>query len=104
MFVISSSQLRRDVRDYLRAYTEREGRADHLGTDILSTLYDIAAEVRAFPGHQAVVVLFSDMLQATEEINMEDMIRMPPSDPYAFSRTPAELLKEIQVSRGRRCR
>ncbi|MGH9379458.1 MAG: hypothetical protein ACRD2Z_02410 [Thermoanaerobaculia bacterium] len=70
----------RDVRDYLNAYTDREGRDNYLGTDILSTLHDVAAEVRGFPDHRTTVVLFSDMLQATPEINMEDMIRMPPPE------------------------
>lgn len=70
----------KDVRDYLGKYTEPGERDNYLGTDILSTLHDVAADVRGYPDHQATVILFSDMLQATDEINMEDMIRMPSSD------------------------
>lgn len=70
----------KDVRDYLGRYTEPGERDNYLGTDILSTLHDVAADVRGFPDHRATVILFSDMLQATDEINMEDMIRMPSPD------------------------
>lgn len=70
----------KDVGDYLGKYTAPEGRDNYLGTDILSTLHDVAAEVRGFSDHRTTVILFSDMLQATDEINMEDMIRMPSPD------------------------
>ncbi|CAN5784865.1 hypothetical protein BH23GEM11_BH23GEM11_08770 [soil metagenome] len=69
-----------DARDYLRQYTEPERQGDYLGTDILSTLHDVAEDVRAHADHRTTVVLFSDMLQATEEMNMEGLIRMPPPD------------------------
>lgn len=69
-----------DVRDYLRSFTDPEGREVMLGTDILSTLQDAGEEIRAVPGYRTVLVLFSDMLQATREINMEGLIRMPPPD------------------------
>jgi len=69
-----------DARDYLRKYTVPEGRDNYLGTDILSTLHDVAEDVRAHPEHRTTVVLFSDMLQATQEMNMEGLIRMPPPD------------------------
>jgi hypothetical protein len=70
----------RDARDYLSRYTRVEDRDGYLGTDILSTMFDIAEEARAFPDHQTTLVLFSDMFQATDEINMEGMLRMPPAD------------------------
>lgn len=70
----------KDVRDYLGKFTETQGRDNYLGTDVLSTLHDVAADVRGFPDHRTTVILFSDMLQATDEINMEDMIRMPEAD------------------------
>lgn len=68
-----------DASDYLTAFTDPDDREDYLGTDILSTLHDIAAEVRAYPDHRTTVVLFSDMLQATPEVNMEGLVRMPPA-------------------------
>jgi hypothetical protein len=70
----------RDARDYLKKYTVPDGRDGYLGTDILSTLFDVAEEARAFPDHRTTVVMFSDMLQATADINMEGMFRMPPAD------------------------
>jgi hypothetical protein len=67
-----------DARDYLRRFTAPEDRENFLGTDILSTFFDVAEELRAFPDHRATVVIFSDMMQATREINMEGLLRMPP--------------------------
>jgi len=77
---VSRVRFLRDARDYLRRYTDPEDRDGYLGTDILSTMFDVAEETRAFPGHETTVVIFSDMLQAAEEINMEGMMRMPPAD------------------------
>ena len=77
---ISRARFIQDARDYLRRFTENENRDDYLGTDILSTLFDIGEEVRAYPDHRTTVVLFSDMLQATQDMNMEGLIRMPPPD------------------------
>lgn len=70
----------RDARDYLRSYTEAEDREEYLGTDILSTLHDVSADVAAYPGHETTVVIFSDMLQANDEINMEGLANMPAAD------------------------
>jgi hypothetical protein len=75
---VSRARFLTDARDYLRRFTDPEGRENFLGTDILSTLFDVAEEIRAFPAHQATVILFSDMLQATQDMNMEGLIRMPP--------------------------
>ncbi|TVP58914.1 MAG: hypothetical protein EA351_02570 [Gemmatimonadales bacterium] len=77
---VSRARFVRDARDYLRRFTENEGRENYLGTDILSTLFDVAEEVWAYPDHRTTVVLFSDMLQATQEMNMEGLIRMPAPD------------------------
>jgi hypothetical protein len=77
---VSRVRFLRDARDYLIKYTTAAGREQHLGTDILSTLHDVAEEARAYPGHETTVVIFSDMLQATDEINMEGMYRMPGAD------------------------
>jgi hypothetical protein len=84
-------RFRRDARDYLRKFTKPEGREGYLGTDILSTLFDVAAEVQAYPDHQATVILFSDMLQATEEINMEAMAKTPAEDWVATRKTEGRL-------------
>ena len=74
---VSRVRFLQDARDYLRRFTEPDGRDNFLGTDVLSTFFDVAEEVRAYPGHQSTVILFSDMLQATDEMNMEGLIRMP---------------------------
>jgi hypothetical protein len=77
---VSRVRFLRDARDYLTKYTDAEGRGEHLGTDILSTLFDVAEHLRGFPEYATTVVLFSDMRQATDEINMEGGARMPAAD------------------------
>jgi hypothetical protein len=78
---VSRARFIKDARDYIGLhYAQDAGRENFLGTDILSTLHDIAAEARAYPNHKTTVLIFSDMRQATDEINMEGMIRMPPPD------------------------
>lgn len=69
----------RDARDYLSAYADTAGRRQIMGTDLLSTMHDVAAELRAAPEHRATMYLFSDMLQSTPEIEMEGLRRMPGS-------------------------
>jgi len=69
-----------DVRDYLTIFTDVADREELLGTDILSTLQDAGDEIRGYPGYRTVLVIFSDMLQATQELNMEGLQRMPPAD------------------------
>lgn len=68
----------RDVKAYVQRFSDTAGRENIDGTDLLSTLHDVAAEVRAHPGYRARVYLFSDMLQAGADINMEGLRRMPP--------------------------
>jgi hypothetical protein len=46
---VSRARFLQDARDYLRRYTDPEGRENFMGTDILSTLFDVAEEIRAFP-------------------------------------------------------
>jgi hypothetical protein len=77
---VSLARFVQNTRDYLRRFSDPDDRDNFLGTDILSTLWDVAEEVRAYPDHRATVVLFSDMLQATQEMNMEGLIRMPPAN------------------------
>jgi len=61
----------RDARDYLKRFTDTTSRESIQGTDVLSTLHDVAAELRAHPEHGVTLYLFSDMLQANENLNFE---------------------------------
>ena len=74
---ISRTRFLQDAQDYLIAFTDSVGRGDINGTDILSTLHDVAADVRAAPGRTAVLYIFSDMLQSTRTIEMEGLRGMP---------------------------
>ncbi|MCL7956797.1 MAG: hypothetical protein M8860_12530 [marine benthic group bacterium] len=69
----------RDAQDYLVVFTDTTGRAEIDGTDILSTMHDVAADLRAAPNRQAVLYVFSDMLQSNRTIDMEGLRRMPPA-------------------------
>lgn len=69
-----------DVRDYLTGFTEVSEREEMLGTDILSTLQNAGDEVRSYPGYRTVLVILSDMLHATGDLNMEGLQRMPSAD------------------------
>ncbi len=66
-----------DARDYIVRFSDPDGRDDIDGTDILSTLHLVGAELQAYPDRPATLVLFSDMLQANREVNMEGLVRMP---------------------------
>jgi len=61
----------KDAEDYLRTFSDTAGRRQITGTDILSTLHDAAAEVRGYPGFRATIYLFSDMMQANRQVDME---------------------------------
>jgi len=76
---VNRARFLQDARDYLRQYTDNENRDNYLGTDILSTLHLVAAELTARRDHRMTVVLFSDMLQANDLMNMEGLVRMPPA-------------------------
>lgn len=77
-----------DVRDYLTTFTDVADREELLGTDILSTLQNVGDEVRSYPGYRTILVIFSDMLHATRDLNMEGLQRMP--GPEWAERTAAE--------------
>jgi hypothetical protein len=77
---LSLARFATDVRDYLTTFTDAADREELLGTDILSTLQDAGDEIRGYPGYRTVLVIFSDMLHATQELNMEGLQRMPPPD------------------------
>jgi len=69
----------RDAQDYLVVFTDTAGRSDIDGTDILSTMHDVAADLQAAPNRAAVLYVFSDMLQSTRTIDMEGLRKMPPA-------------------------
>lgn len=75
---ITKSRFIRDATDYIATFAAPENRGNIQGTDILSTLHLVAAEMAGFPDHRPTLILFSDMLQATDAINMEGLARMPP--------------------------
>ncbi|MGH7541303.1 MAG: hypothetical protein ACRELC_09910 [Gemmatimonadota bacterium] len=66
-----------DADVLLRQFSDPAARDDINGTDILSTLHDVAAEIRAYPEHEAALYLFSDMLQSNRSIEMEGLRNMP---------------------------
>lgn len=68
-----------DAQDYLVSFTDTAGRAEIDGTDILSTMHDVAADLQAAPNRAAVLYVFSDMLQSNRAIDMEGLRKMPPS-------------------------
>ncbi len=74
---IAKERFIQDVRDYIVAFSEPENRESIGGTDILSTLHLVSAELLGRPGYQTTFVLFSDMLQANQVMNLEGLTRMP---------------------------
>lgn len=70
----------RDVAVLLQRMSDPAGRSDINGTDILSTMHDVAEELRPYRDYEATLYLFSDMLQSNREIEMEGLRRMPPGD------------------------
>lgn len=77
---ISRTRFLQDAQDYLIAFTDSLDRGKINGTDILSTLHDVAADLRAAQGRQSVLYIFSDMLQSTRTIEMEGLRAMPPAN------------------------
>ena len=77
---VTRARFLRDAQDYLIAFTDTTGRENIDGTDILSTLHDVGADLRAGPGREATLYIFSDMLQSNRTIDMEGLSRMPPAD------------------------
>lgn len=76
---VSRARFLQDAQDYLQTFTDSTSRDDINGTDILSTLHDVAADLRAAGNRQAILYVFSDMLQSNRTINMEGLARMPPA-------------------------
>lgn len=77
---ITRTRFLQDAQDYLVAFTDTVGRGNIDGTDILSTLHDVGADLQAAPGREATLYIFSDMLQSNRTIDMEGLRKMPPSD------------------------
>jgi hypothetical protein len=77
---ISRARFLQDAQDYLVVFTDSTAREDIDGTDILSTMHDVAADLRAAGGRKATMYVFSDMLQSNRAINMEGLAKMPPSN------------------------
>lgn len=77
---VTRARFLRDAQDYLRVFTDSTARGDINGTDILSTLHDVASDLQAAGNRRATLYVFSDMLQANRQMNMEGLARMPPSD------------------------
>lgn len=77
---VARARFLRDARIYLQKFTDPESREPSRGTDILSTLHDVAADLRAHEDHRATLYLFSDMLQANPDLNFEDPVVEPPTD------------------------
>lgn len=76
---ISRARFLRDAQDYLVVFTDSASRGDINGTDILSTLHDVAADIRAAGDRTATLYIFSDMLQSNRTIDMEGLRKMPPA-------------------------
>jgi hypothetical protein len=77
---VALSRFVRDASEYIENFANAEGRDGIHGTDILSTLHLVAAEMAGFPDSRPTLILFSDMLQANAVMNMEGLLRMPPAN------------------------
>lgn len=75
---LTRSRFLRDAAAYMERFTDAASREPSRGTDILSTLHDVAADLRANNGHSATLYLFSDMLQSNATLNFEDPVHEPP--------------------------
>lgn len=90
------ARLRSDAATWLDRFTDGEERGALLGTDLLSTLQDAAEEIGAFSGDRpSVLILFSDMQQATREMNLEGAVRMPP-DGWILDQAREGLLPDLE--------
>lgn len=76
---VARDRFLRDARTYMRSFTDTASREPSRGTDILSTLHDVAADLRAHPDHRATLYLFSDMLQANPRVSFEQPGVEPPT-------------------------
>lgn len=77
---LARARFLRDAQTYMQRFTDTTSRDSTRGTDILSTLHDVAADLRAYRDHRATLYLFSDMLQANRKLNFEGPETEPPTD------------------------
>lgn len=77
---VSRGRFVRDVRQYLSRFTDPEEREELAGTDILATLHLVEEELEGFAHDRALLVLFSDMLHAGSDLNMEGRGEAPSDD------------------------
>jgi hypothetical protein len=91
---VARARFLRDAQDYLVAFTDTTDRENIDGTDILSTLHDVAEDLRAGPGREATLYIFSDMLQSNRAIDMEGLSKMPPGD-WVDRQTSAGTLPDL---------
>lgn len=77
---VSRQRFMDEVALYLQRYSQPDDREGIQGTDILSSLHDVAAELEPYRDRRATLYLFSDMLQSTPEIEMEGLRNMPAED------------------------
>lgn len=76
----SRARFLENVKIYLEPFSDPDDRNDITGTDLLSTMHDVAEELRPYRDRRATLYLFSDMLQSTREMEMERLQRMPPGN------------------------
>lgn len=76
---VARARFLRDARVYMQRFTDPDEREPSRGTDILSTLHDVAADVRAYDDHRTTLYLFSDMLQANPDLDFERPGVEPPA-------------------------
>ncbi len=91
---VTLARFQRDADAYLRSFTEAENREEIMGTDLMSTFHDVAAEVRPFRDYRTVAYVFSDMLQSGTEVEMEGLRRMP-GDDWVESRSTSGRLPDL---------
>jgi len=91
---ITLARFLRDADAYLRAFSDPASRDDIMGTDVLSTFHDVAAELRPYRDYRTVVYIYSDMLQSGHEIEMEGLRKMPPDD-WVQARSESERLPDL---------
>lgn len=68
---VSHRRFLRDAATYMERFTDPSSREPSRGTDILSTLHDVSADLRAYPDDRSILYLFSDMLQSNAVLNFE---------------------------------
>ncbi len=76
---VTRARFLKDAQAYLRTFTDTTARNDIDGTDLLSTLHDVGAELRGAPGREATLYMFSDMLQSNRIIDFEGYQKWPPA-------------------------